>query len=84
MYYLIRKYSKYSITIISNIKRSCRDNYNLKTDLKSALKFHSDHNYKLNENMIKNAIISMYIYMYAVLTVSKVPNVTANFNILRS
>ena len=33
----------------------------MKTDLKSALKFRSDHNYKLNENIINNTIISMYI-----------------------
>ena len=30
-------------------------------DLKLALKFHSDHDYKLNENNINNTIISMYI-----------------------
>ena len=30
------------------------------TDLNSALKFHSDYNYKLNENIINLAILSMY------------------------
>ena len=33
----------------------------MKIDLKSALKFYSDHNYKLNENIINNTIINMYI-----------------------